>query len=195
MNHTHRRREFVAGLTAAAVGVGVIEMPALAAPDRADVSPAEMERHKRNMQLAIEQAKLNPGRPFGSVIVDNRTNQVSGKGIVNMAANPMYHSEVQAMNDYIAKNGNKDWEHQTMYGTGEPCPMCMSAMIWAGLPSIVYASETPFVAKYVVNINLRAKDVIAAAPGLYKSKLLLGGVLSEVTDKMFEDREKALKAK
>jgi tRNA(adenine34) deaminase len=193
MNHTHRRRDFVAGLTAVAAGVSAA--PALAAPDRADVSPAEMERHKKNMMLAIEQAKLNPGRPFGSVIVDNRTNTVSGKGIVNMAVNPMYHSEVQAMNDYISKNGNKDWEHQTMYGTGEPCPMCMSAMIWAGLPSIVYASETPFVAKYVVNINLRAKDVIAAAPGLYKSKLLLGGVLSEVTDKMFEDREKALKAK
>ena len=170
-------------------------MPALAAPDSPDVSPAEMARHKKNMQLAIEQAKRNPGRPFGSVIVDDRNGEVSGSGIVNMAANPMFHSEVQAMNDYIARHGNKDWEHQTMYGTGEPCPMCMSAMIWAGLPSIVYASETPFVAKYVNNINIRAKDVIAAAPNLYKSKLLLGGVLAEVTDKMFEDREKALKPK
>lgn len=73
--------------------------------------------------------------------------------------------------------------------------MCMSAMIWAGLPSVVYASETPFVRKYVNNIDIRAKDVIAAAQPLYKSKLLLGGVLSEITDKMFEDREKALKPK
>lgn len=49
--------------------------------------------------------------------------------------------------------------------------------------------------KYVNNIDIRAKDVIAAAQPLYKSKLLLGGVLSEITDKMFEDREKALKPK
>ena len=92
---------------------------------------------------------------------------------------------------YVERHGNKDWEHQTIYGTGEPCPMCMTAMIWAGLTSVVYASETPLVSKYVNNINIRATDVVAAAnPALYKSKLLLGGVLSDVTDKMFEDESK-----
>ncbi len=194
MRHAHRRREFVAGLTVAAE-LAATATPARAAPDSPVVAPADMERHERNMRLAIAQANLNPGRPFGSVIVDDRSGQMSGAGVVNMAVNPMFHSEVVAMNDYIARHGNKDWEHQTMHGTGEPCPMCMSAMIWAGLPSVVYASETPFMRKYVNNIDIRAKNVIAAAQPLYKSKLLLGGVLSEITDKMFEDREKALKPK
>ena len=78
-----------------------------------------------------------------------------------------------------------------MYGTGEPCPMCMSAMIWAGLPRVVYGSEMSFVRKYVNLINVRAKDVIAAAHPLCKSELLLGGVLSPITDKMLADRAKA----
>jgi tRNA(adenine34) deaminase len=98
------------------------------------------------------------------------------------------------MNDYIAKHGNQGWANLTMYGTGEACPMCMSAMIWAGLPSVVYGSEMSFVRKYVNLINVRAKDVIAAAHPLYTNKLLLGGVLSSVTDQMFVDRAKALAA-
>ena len=108
-----------------------------------------------------------------------------------MAANPMYHSEVAAMNDYIARNGNQGWEHLTMYGTGEACPMCMSAMVWAGIPRMVYGSNTPYVRKYVANINIRAADIVAAAQPLYINKLLLGGVLADVTDKMFAERETA----
>ena len=59
------------------------------------------------------------------------------------------------------------------------------------MPRMVYGSDTPFVRKYVANINIRAKDVIDAAHPLYTNKLLLGGVLSDVTDKMFEERAKA----
>ncbi|MBY0321035.1 MAG: hypothetical protein K2X72_20105 [Reyranella sp.] len=33
------------------------------------------------------------------------------------------------MNDYLARNGNKGWGYLTMYGTGEACPMCASAMV------------------------------------------------------------------
>jgi tRNA(Arg) A34 adenosine deaminase TadA len=150
-----------------------------------------MAKHERYMQLAIAQAKRNPGRPFGSVLIDDRTGEVVGEGVVNMGANPMYHSEVVAMNDYVARHGNQGWANLTMYGTGEACPMCMSAMIWAGIPSSVYGSAIPFVRQYVNLINIRSSEVIAAAQPLYKSKLLLGGVLSAITDRMYADRAKA----
>jgi tRNA(Arg) A34 adenosine deaminase TadA len=193
MHHRHSRRTFVAGL-AATVGFIATQAPGRAEAATKSASPADMARHERYMQLAIAQAKRNPGRPFGSVIVDDRSGDVVGEGVVNMSANPMYHSEVVAMNDYIAKHGNQGWANLTMYGTGEACPMCMSAMIWAGLPSVVYGSEMPFVRKYVNLINVRAKDVIAAAHPLYANKLLLGGVLSPITDAMFVERAKALAA-
>lgn len=51
-----------------------------------------------------------------------------------------------------------------------------------------YCYSRCFVRQYVDLIYISAKNVIAAAHPLYKSKLLLGGVLSEVTDKMFAQR-------
>ena len=130
-------RRAVIAASIATAGVTIAGKLAQAETKAPPVTPADMARHEKYMRLAIEQANLNPGRPFGSIIVDERTGNVVGEGVVNMAANPMFHSEVVAMNDYIARNGNQGWEHLTMYGTGEACPMCMSAMVWAGIPRIV----------------------------------------------------------
>ncbi|HUZ48431.1 MAG TPA: nucleoside deaminase [Candidatus Dormibacteraeota bacterium] len=187
MTHPSSRRHFIAGIA------GTVAAAAAVSATSAAPSPDDLARHERYMQMAIDAAKQNPARPFGSVIVDQRSGTVVGRGVVNMRANPTFHSEIAAMNDYIAHHGNQGWNNLTMYGTGESCPMCMSAMIWAGIPRIVYASEMPFVAKYVKLIALRCKDVIAAAaPGLYTSELVLGGVLSPVTDAMFANRYKYL---
>jgi tRNA(Arg) A34 adenosine deaminase TadA len=187
MNTTRSRRGFLGGMAGIAA-VAATDRLTIAEAASPKVSATDLERHKRYMQMAIAEAKLNPGRPFGSVIVHAPSGEVVGRGVVGMKVNPMYHSEVVAMNDYIARHGNQGWADLVMYGTGEPCPMCMSAMIWAGLPSVVYASEMSFVRRYVDLIYIRAKDVIAAAHPLYTSRLLLGGVLAEITDKMFAER-------
>lgn len=191
MNKLICRRVVVAG-TAAAAGLAALNTGAQAQTQTkpAGVSPAELAKHEKFMRLAIAQANRNPGRPFGSVLVDDRTGQVVGEGVANLAASPMLHSEVMAMNDYLAKNGNKGWENLTMYGTGEACPMCASAMVWAGIPSMVYGSDTPFVRQYIADINIRAQAVVDAGKAIYTSKLLLGGVLANETDKLFEAKGK-----
>jgi tRNA(Arg) A34 adenosine deaminase TadA len=191
MNRLTCRRVVVAG-AAAAVGLAALKTEAQAQTQTkpTGVTPAELAKHEKFMRLAIAQANRNPGRPFGSVLVDDRSGEVVGEGVVNLAASPMFHSEVTAMNDYIAKHGNKGWENLTMYGTGEACPMCMSAMVWAGIPRMVYGSDTPFVSQYVADINIRAKTVADAGKAIYTNKLLLGGVLANETDKMFEARGK-----
>ena len=184
-------RRVVIAASLATAGVTIAGKLAYTETTAPPVPPTDMARHEKYMRLAIAQASRNPGRPFGSVIVDERTGDVVGQGVVNMSANPMYHSEVVAMNDYIAHHGNQGWEHLTMYGTGEACPMCMSAMVWAGIPRMVYGSDTTYVRKFVANINIRAADIVAAAHPLYTNKLLLGGVLADVADKMFAEREAA----
>jgi tRNA(Arg) A34 adenosine deaminase TadA len=191
MNRLICRRVVVAG-SAAVAGLAALKSPAQAQTQTkpTGVTPAELAKHEKFMRLAIAQANRNPGRPFGSVLVDDRTGEVVGEGVVNLAASPMFHSEVMAMNDYIAKHGNKGWENLTMYGTGEACPMCMSAMVWAGIPRMVYGSDTPFVRQYVADINIRAQAVADAGSQIYTNKLMLGGVLSNETDKLFEARGK-----
>jgi tRNA(adenine34) deaminase len=191
MNRLICRRVVVAG-SAAVAGLAALKSPAQAQTQTkpTGVTPAELAKHEKFMRLAIAQANRNPGRPFGSVLVDDRSGEVVGEGVVNLAASPMFHSEVMAMNDYIAKHGNKGWENLTMYGTGEACPMCMSAMVWAGIPRMVYGSDTPFVRQYVADINIRAQAVADAGSQIYTNKLMLGGVLSTETDKLFEARGK-----
>lgn len=179
------RRAAVAASVVAVAGLAASKKHAHAQTAKSSVSPTEMARHEKYMRLAIAQANRNPGRPFGSILVDERSGNVVGEGVVDLRASPMFHSEVAAMNDFIAKYGNYGWDSLTMYGTGEACPMCMSAMVWAGIPRMVYGSETPYVRNYIKNINIRAKDVVAASHPLYTNKLLLGGVLSDVTDKLF----------
>lgn len=185
MGHLICRRVAVAASIGAAVGLAASKKPAQAQTAKTSVTPAEMARHEKYMRLAIAQANRNPGRPFGSVLVDERSGNVVGEGVVDLKANPMFHSEVVAMNDFIAKFGNYGWDNLTMYGTGEACPMCMCAMVWAGIPRMVYGSNTPYVRKYIRDINIRAQDVVAASHPLYTNKLLLGGVLSDITDKLF----------
>ena len=185
-------RRVVVVASAAAAGLAALNTEAKAQTQTkpAGVTPAELAKHEKFMRLAIAQANKNPGRPFGSVLVDDRTGQVVGEGVANLAASPMLHSEVMAMNDYLAKNGNKGWENLTMYGTGEACPMCASAMVWAGIPRMVYGSDTPFVRQYIADINIRAQAVADAGKAIYTSKLLLGGVLASETDKLFEAKGK-----
>ncbi len=183
-------RRFVVAGAAAAAGLAVLSHGKCAhAQTQATptgVSPAELAKHEKFMRLAIAQANKNPGRPFGSVLIDERTGQVVGEGVINIAASPIFHSEIQAMNDYIARFGTPGWETLTMYGTGEACPMCASAIVWAGIPRMVYGSDRAFVRQHDRDIYIRAQAIVdAASKELYASKLLLGGVLANETDKLF----------
>ena len=107
-------RRVVIAASITTVGVTIAGKLAQAKTTAPPVTSADMARYEKYMRLAIAQADRNPARPFGSIIVDERTGDVVGQGVVNMAANPMFHSEVVAMNDYIAHHGNQGWEHLTM---------------------------------------------------------------------------------
>ena len=56
------------------------------------------------------------------------------EGTNSAALNPTHHGEMVAIDDYVKKHGNQDWARMTLYTTGEPCPMCMSAIAWCGIP-------------------------------------------------------------
>ncbi|MGA9872669.1 MAG: hypothetical protein WBQ44_16205 [Rhodococcus sp. (in: high G+C Gram-positive bacteria)] len=50
--------------------------------------------------------------------------------------------------------------------SGEPCPMCSAAMVWAGVSRIVFAASAPEFAKILTGgpqFSLRCADVVAAA--------------------------------
>ncbi|MDC0772469.1 nucleoside deaminase [Streptomyces sp. HD] len=142
------------------------------------------------MWLAIEQARNNPEWPFGAVIVDSRTGEVLAGGVNSGADSPVLHGEIVAMNDYVRRHGNQGWTRTTLYTTGEPCPMCMSAMAWADLRRVVWASSIEEIRRTGIGqIALPAQEVAARARSFYHPELMLGGVLADHTRRLFEQAQ------
>lgn len=157
-------------------------------PPRAAPAPRTGTGHERFMWLAVEQARRNPRWPFGAVIVHTRTGEVLARGVNTGDDSPLLHGEVVAMNDYVRRQGNQGWADTTLYTTGEPCSMCMSAMAWADLRRVVWASSIDEIRRTdVIQIDLTARQVAASARSFYTPELLLGGVLADHTNHLFRE--------
>lgn len=101
------------------------------------------KQDKLFMQQAIDlsiQNVANGGGPFGAVIV--RDGKVVATGINRVTANndPTAHAEVSAIRAACQKEGSFKLEGCTIYTSCEPCPMCLSAIYWAGLSRICFAN-------------------------------------------------------
>ena len=94
------------------------------------------------MSLAIEEAKKgihgHHGGPFGAVVVKN--GEVVGKGHneVLKNADPTCHGEIMAIHDACRNLGTHDLSGCEIYTTGEPCPMCLGAILWANIGKVYY---------------------------------------------------------
>lgn len=99
------------------------------------------------MMIAIERARetmnKNFGGPFGAAIVDaNGEIVVISSNSVLRDNDPTAHAEVNAIREACKKLGTYDLSGYVLYATGHPCPMCMSAIIWANIKK-VYFGCTP----------------------------------------------------
>ena len=78
------------------------------------------------------------GGPFGSVIV--KDGQIVGRGHNMVLANndSTAHGEMTAIRDAEKSLGTYDLTGCTLYTTGEPCPMCLYACLWANIDKVYY---------------------------------------------------------
>ena len=153
------------------------------------LSAIPLPLHQQAMQLAIAAARANRFFPFGAVIVRAADRQVMATGVNNGSANPTLHGEIVAINDYVARHGNRGWEEVIIYTTGEPCPMCMAALTWTRISGIVYGTSIEKLRQFGIDqILIPASAVIAAAP-FYRGEIL-GPVLEHETDALFFNRER-----
>ncbi len=95
------------------------------------------------MTRAIEisaQALDDPGlRPYGAVVV--KEGRIVGEGINRSIADldPTSHGETEAIRDACRNLGQTDLSGCTLYASCEPCPLCVAAMLIAGVERLVYA--------------------------------------------------------
>lgn len=91
-------------------------------------------------ELANKNVLTNEGGPFGAVIVDQDGNIIStGSNQVLKNNDPTAHAEVMAIRNACAKLNTYDLSDYILYTSCEPCPMCLSAIIWSNIKEIYYA--------------------------------------------------------
>ena len=97
---------------------------------------------KEFMEIAIDEAKdgifNHDGGPFGAVIVRDGEVIASGHNRVLSSNDSTCHGEIDAIRRAESKLGTYDLSGCELYTTGEPCPMCLAAILWANIEKVYY---------------------------------------------------------
>jgi tRNA(Arg) A34 adenosine deaminase TadA len=138
------------------------------------------------MRSAIELARTNPRRPFATLLVDVRDNRVVAKGVNRAGQNPVMHGEVVAISTLADEDDKPNWKHLCMYTTAEPCPMCQSAVLWAGIGAVVYGSSIQTLTGLGWRqIGISCQEVVERAS--FAQCEITGGVLEAECDQLMRD--------
>lgn len=98
-------------------------------------------------ELSDENLKTNAGGPFGACIV--KDGKILGKGSNNVLSNndPTAHAEIIAIREACQNLHSYDLCGCELYSTCYPCPMCLSATIWANIKKVYYGNTKEDAAK------------------------------------------------
>lgn len=97
----------------------------------------------RFMEMAAKLSSDNidrGGGPFGAVIVRNGEVVATGVNTVTLTNDPTAHAEVNAIREACRRENTFSLKGCTVYSSCEPCPMCLSALYWAGVSRIFYGN-------------------------------------------------------
>jgi tRNA(Arg) A34 adenosine deaminase TadA len=170
------RRQLIAG---AAVAFAVPSIPRAYA--RATQAPAT-EEDTRLMRLAIEEAARGD-YPFGAVITRDGEVLARGHNLGIKEQNPTAHGEMVAIRNFLAAHGPDNLKGTTLYTSGEPCAMCMGAIVWCGIARLVYAASMEQLATKIDQIMVPSAEV--ADKSSFVEIAITGGVLADEAMKLF----------
>lgn len=119
------------------------------------------------MKMADELSKqnllTNNGGPFGAVVVKDGVVVGTGNNHVLRNNDPTAHGEVMAIRDACKNLNTYDLSGCELYTSCYPCPMCLSAIIWANIKKVYYGNtqidaanigfRDDFIYDYIYNIQ------------------------------------------
>lgn len=103
-----------------------------------------MPTHDNHLQRAITLAAANVengGRPFGAVIVRHGEVIAEAVNTLHLSGDPTAHAELNAIRDVSLRLGNQVLRECVVYASGQPCPMCLSAMYLTGVREVYFANS------------------------------------------------------
>ncbi len=98
---------------------------------------------ERFMEMACELAEhnvINGGGPFGAIIVKDGEIVATGVNTVTRTNDPTAHAEINAIRSACHVTGSFKLNDCVVYTSCEPCPMCLSALYWAGVKCIYFGN-------------------------------------------------------
>ena len=169
-NHPNRRA-FIAGFSCAA------GLPAVAFAQAG--ASADDERF---MSMAIDEAR-DADFPFGAVIVRDGAVIARGRNLGRTNRDPTAHGEMVAIRRCLAEHGDAALRGSTLYTSGEPCAMCMGAILWCHIGRLVYAASVTQLASKIDQIMTSSAELRAQAPFVAIS--ITGGILADEAMALF----------
>ena len=141
------------------------------------------------MNIAIEESRVNAetnytnGGPFGAVIVKDGQIISKGHNTVIQSKDATAHAEVNAIRKASEVLGTHDLSGCTLYTSAEPCPMCLSAIIWANIKEVYYANTK----EDADNIGFRDDMIYDYLKGEKTETIKLYNIERDKAIKVFED--------
>ena len=168
----YSRRSIITALASAAV---LSAGPLLAAP-------SESADDERFMRLALDEARQGDF-PFGAVIVRDGQMLARGRNLGKTNDDPTAHGEMVAIRRCLTVYGSAGLRGSTLYTSGEPCAMCMGAILWCRIDRLVFAASIEQLAAKIDQIMISSGNLAAKAP--FAPITITGGVLADEAMQLF----------
>ncbi|KAI1109246.1 cytidine deaminase-like protein [Nemania sp. NC0429] len=176
-------------------------------PDSPQAIPLSTREHwmRRANAALSDLVSPCPFAAFGSVIVNHSDTSSSpfgrlicvGVNSQKQQGNPILHGEIDAINrcsnvlqsppfDLNPKETTLAFRDLTLYTNGEPCPMCASAIRWAGFRECVYGTSIETMVRLGWDqIGVPSQEIFARSELLSTTTALIPDVLAAETDPFF----------
>lgn len=162
-----------------------------------DALPEPVRRNhnlERAMWAAIDVAKqADNSFGYGAVLVDIGSGEIVWKAANTGGADPSAHAELNALRQFSIDRGSFTAASSTvLVSTAEPCPMCATCALFARVAGVAYGTSLQFLIAQPGNTvpRISMPQVVATLPPQdprFKTPVV-GGVLHEETDKLFEKK-------
>lgn len=110
------------------------------------------------MKAAIEIAEKHE-TPFGAALAMGDQMFVTAANQTKELHDPTAHAEVMAIRKLGEHLKKTDLSGFTLYTTCEPCPMCMSAVIWAKIDTLYFGCDIETITLFMDQIDLKCEEI------------------------------------
>ncbi|MEC5398851.1 nucleoside deaminase [Uliginosibacterium sp. H1] len=140
--------------------------------------------HEKFMAMAIAEAKAGAAmgeQPFGAAVVLNGEVVVLSRSLKVSTSDTTAHSETLAIKMATQKLGQRRIPGAVFYSTCEPCPMCLGAVLNAGIQTLVLGARNEDI-KQLATLAFNFKDY-----SVERFADMVGWNLNLVTDVLHEE--------